>query len=287
MKVIKRNGKLTNFNPKKIRNAIQKAGFVSESDLQRIVEVVTAAAEQYGNIPIEQIQDIVETQLMKTGNENVAREYIRYRQVREMIRQSEKTNESILALIDDKNEYLRTENSNKNHVIASTQRDYIAGEVSKDISMRLILPKEAVEAHKKGAIHVHDTDYLIQHIFNCCLVDLDNILQNGTVINGTMIEKPHSFSTACNIATQVSAIIASNQYGGQTMSFTHLAPFVDVSRQRIRNELREELPDLDNEVFGRIVENRVREEVRRGVQTIQYQILTLNSSNGGRKVWLL
>lgn len=284
MRVIKRNGKTASFNPKKIRNAIQKAGFVDSDSLDKIVDVVTSEAEQRnGKISIEEIQDIVELELMKTGNEKVAREYIRYRKMREMIRENELTNESILRLIDDKNEYLKTENSNKNHTIASTQRDYIAGEVSKDISMRLILPKEVVEAHKRGALHAHDLDYMIQHTFNCCLIDLEDILQNGTVINGTMIEKPHSFSTACNIATQVSAIIASNQYGGQTMSFTHLAPFVDVSRQRFRNELREEFPNLeqsDKAQFDRVVENRVRDEVRRGVQTIQYQILTLNSSNG-------
>lgn len=582
MRVIKRNGKTASFNPKKIRNAIQKAGFVDNDSLDRIVDVVTSEAEnRNGKISIEEIQDIVELELMKTGNEKVAREYIRYRKMREMIRENELTNESILRLIDDKNEYLKTENSNKNHTIASTQRDYIAGEVSKDISMRLILPKEVVDAHKRGALHAHDLDYMIQHTFNCfssktrfvtdqgvmafkdcsdgqivnvltkdgnwaratvrkygrrtmqnvtlqsgrtvkvvkctpdhrwvlkdgtvttelkvgdrlyclhemnhpniepdeffclgmvladgndtycrghedtahyfrirlcgkktkyigtfikngyrlsetvfengdviltkktkitkkgflearaweilspqakyqlfqgyfagdgsdpyntvtttnpyvlemirdlsavtgrhvtavdhiirdtnfkkgaemdtvrfmkrqpsnknwivkkieidphhdaydawcveeptthtftldggivtgncCLIDLEDILQNGTVINGTMIEKPHSFSTACNIATQVSAIIASNQYGGQTMSFTHLAPFVDVSRQRFRNELREEFPNLEQtnkEQFDRVVESRVRDEVRRGVQTIQYQILTLNSSNG-------
>ena len=284
MRVIKRNGKTAAFNPKKIRNAIRKAGFVDDESLDSIVDVVTSETQnRNGKISIEEIQDLVELELMKTGNEKVAREYIRYRKMREMIRENELTNESILKLIDDKNEYLATENSNKNHTIASTQRDYIAGEVSKDISLRLILPKEVVEAHKKGAIHVHDLDYMIQHIFNCCLVNLEDILQNGTVINGTMIEKPHSFSTACNIATQVSAIIASNQYGGQTMSLTHLAPFVDVSRQRIRNELREEFPDLEQmnkQQFDRVVEMRVKDEVRRGVQTIQYQINTLNSSNG-------
>ena len=281
MRVIKRNGKTAAFNPKKIRNAIRKAGFVDDESLDKIVDVVVSETERrQGKISIEEIQDLVELELMKTGNEKVAREYIRYRKMREMIRENELTNESILQLIDDKNEYIKTENSNKNHTIASTQRDYIAGEVSKDISMRLLLPKEVVEAHKKGALHFHDADYFIEHIHNCCLVNLEDILQNGTVINGTMIEKPHSFSTACNIATQVSAIIASNQYGGQTMSFTHLAPFVDVSRQRIRKELKEDLPELDEQTFNKIVEKRVRDEVARGVQTIQYQILTLNSSNG-------
>ena len=281
MKVIKRNGKSVSFNPRKIKNAIRKAGFVSDEDLNKIVDVINEQAERRESMTIEDIQDLVEFMLMKTGNEQVAREYIRYRKTRELIRQSEATNESILKLIDDKNEYLKTENSNKNHAVASTQRDYIAGEVSKDISMRLLLSKDIVDAHKKGAIHAHDLDYMLQHEFNCCLVDLENIFKSGTVINGTMIERPHSFATACNIATQIAAIIASNQYGGQTMSYSHLAPFVDVSRKRIRKELIDDLGDyIDNETLEKNVEKRVRDEVARGVQTIQYQILTLNSSNG-------
>lgn len=281
MKVIKRNGKSVSFNPHKIKNAIRKAGFVSDEDLNKIVDVINEQAERRESMTIEDIQDLVEFMLMKTGNEQVAREYIRYRKTRELIRQSEATNESILKLIDDKNEYLKTENSNKNHAVASTQRDYIAGEVSKDISMRLLLSKDIVEAHKKGAIHAHDLDYMLQHEFNCCLVDLENIFKSGTVINGTMIERPHSFATACNIATQIAAIIASNQYGGQTMSYSHLAPFVDVSRKRIRKELIDDLGDyIDEETLEKNVEKRVRDEVARGVQTIQYQILTLNSSNG-------
>lgn len=281
MKVIKRNGKSVSFNPRKIKNAIRKAGFVSDEDLNKIVDVINEQAERRESMTIEDIQDLVEFMLMKTGNEQVAREYIRYRKTRELIRQSEATNESILKLIDDKNEYLKTENSNKNHAVASTQRDYIAGEVSKDISMRLLLSKDIVDAHKKGAIHAHDLDYMLQHEFNCCLVDLENIFKSGTVINGTMIERPHSFATACNIATQIAAIIASNQYGGQTMSYSHLAPFVDVSRKRIRKELIDDLGDyIDVETLEKNVEKRVRDEVARGVQTIQYQILTLNSSNG-------
>lgn len=281
MKVIKRNGKSVSFNPRKIKNAIRKAGFVSDEDLNKIVDVINEQAERRESMTIEDIQDLVEFMLMKTGNEQVAREYIRYRKTRELIRQSEATNESILKLIDDKNEYLKTENSNKNHAVASTQRDYIAGEVSKDISMRLLLSKDIVDAHKKGAIHAHDLDYMLQHTFNCALIDLEDIFNGGTVINGTMIERPHSFGTACNIATQIAAIIASNQYGGQTMSYSHLAPFVDVSRKRIRKDLIDDLgDDFDKEALEKIVEKRVRDEVARGVQTIQYQILTLNSSNG-------
>lgn len=295
--VIKRDGTEVPFNEQKIVNAVRKAGFVDDETIQQIIDKVKLVAE-YGTyasdsvgapeyvkedtITIEQIQNIVEEVLMESDYKNVAREYIRYRRTREMIRNSEKTNESILKLIDDKNEYLATENSNKNHRMASTQRDYIAGEVSKDITMRLLLPKEVVEAHKKGIIHFHDADYFIQHLFNCCLINLEDILQNGTVINGTMIEKPHSFSTACNIATQVSAIIASNQYGGQTISLAHLAPFVNVSRQRIKTEA---IIDgfavyLNEKAFDEYVEKQVKQEITRGVQTIQYQILTLNSSNG-------
>lgn len=288
MNVIKRNGSTVKFDPRKIENAIKKAGFVDDNTIQHIVHLVEYAGEAAKNslkqdpLTVEQIQDIVEYGLMESNYKKVAREYIRYRKTREMIRNSESVNESILKLIDDKNEYLKTENSNKNHRIASTQRDYIAGEVSKDISMRLLLPKEVVEAHKAGIIHFHDADYFIQHTHNCCLVNLEDILQNGTVINGTMIEKPHSFSTACNIATQVAAIIASNQYGGQTMSLAHLAPFVDVSRHKLIRELMADFPALDPEStqFQRVVRERVLEEIARGVQTIQYQINTLNSSNG-------
>lgn len=288
MFVIKRDGSKVKFDPKKIRNAIKKAGFVDDKTVQQIIQLVEYAEEAAKNsvkqdpLTVEQIQDIVEYGLMESNYKKVAREYIRYRKTREMIRNSEKVNESILKLIDDKNEYLKTENSNKNHRIASTQRDYIAGEVSKDISMRLLLPKEVIEAHKAGAIHFHDADYFIQHTHNCCLVNLEDILQNGTVINGTMIEKPHSFSTACNIATQVAAIIASNQYGGQTMSLAHLAPFVQVSRQKITEELMQEFLELDPESkhFKWVVHNRLLNEIARGVQTIQYQINTLNSSNG-------
>ena len=279
--VIKRDGRKVPFNNQKIVNAIQKAGWVAPHHIEECVNKVDQAIKEGMEPTVENIQDTVEITLMKMGYHNVAREYIRYRKTRELIRNSEKTNESILKLIDDKNEYLKTENSNKNHRIASTQRDYIAGEVSKDITMRLLLPKEVVEAHNRGAIHFHDADYFIQHVFNCCLVNLEDILQNGTVINGTLIEKPHSFSTACNIATQVAAIVASNQYGGQTMSLAHLAPFVDVSRQKIYKEVWDSCYKyLSKKKMNEIVEQRVKEEISRGVQTIQYQINTLNSSNG-------
>lgn len=280
MSVIKRNGLEVPFDENKIISAIKKAGFVKEQTIQKIVDKIKYQLSLKGSLTIEEIQDLVELGLMTSSYKNVAKEYIRYRKTRELIRETEKANESILKLIEDKNEYLKTENSNKNHTIASTQRDYIAGEVSKDISMRLLLPEEVVNAHKAGAIHFHDSDYFIQHIFNCSLVNLEDILQNGTVINGTLIEKPHSFSTACNIATQVAAIVASNQYGGQTMSLAHLAPFVEVSRQKIREKLMTlyggEAPDC----FDEIVEDFLQDEIKRGVQMIQYQINTLNSSNG-------
>nr|DAH32796.1 MAG TPA: anaerobic ribonucleoside triphosphate reductase [Caudoviricetes sp.] len=268
MKVVKRNGKVVSYNRTKIVNAIKKAGHVREATINKIISSIEEKLKSK-NLSVEEIQDQVETGLMDSSYKTVAREYIRYRKQREMIRESEKANDSILRLIDNKNEYLKTENSNKNIYIASTQRDYIAGEVSKDLSKRLLLPKEVVEAHEKGAIHFHDLDYFVQHIHNCCLVNLEDILQNGTVINGTLIEKPHSFSTACNIATQVAAIVASNQYGGQTMSLAHLAPFVEVSRQKLKKTVPENL-----------VEPLLREEIKRGVQMIQYQINTLNSSNG-------
>lgn len=281
MKIIKRNGKVVSYNRNKIVNAIKKAGHVREATINKIISSIEEALKSK-NLSVEEIQDKVEAGLMDSSYKTVAREYIRYRKQREMIRESEKANDSILRLIDNKNEYLKTENSNKNIYIASTQRDYIAGEVSKDLSKRLLLPKEVVEAHEKGAIHFHDMDYFVQHIHNCCLVNLEDILQNGTVINGTLIEKPHSFSTACNIATQVAAIIASNQYGGQTMSLAHLAPFVEISRQRIKQEaIADGLAiKLNEEALNEYVEEQVKREITRGVQTIQYQINTLNSSNG-------
>ena len=284
MNIIKRTGKEVPFEPERIKNAILKAGFVPDNLIKIICNLIKDQVEDGTIRTVEDIQDAVEKHLIAIEYPKVAINYIRYRKTRELIRNSEHTNESILKLIDDKNDYLKTENSNKNHRIASTQRDYIAGEVSKDITMRLLLSPKIVEAHNKGIIHFHDSDYFIQHEFNCSLLNLEDILQNGTVINGTLIEKPHSFSTACNIATQVSAIIASNQYGGQTISLAHLAPFVDISRKKIQAEVRLEMSAIgqivDEDAIQRIVERRLKDEIARGVQTIQYQINTLNSSNG-------
>jgi ribonucleoside-triphosphate reductase (formate) len=268
MDVVKRNSLIVPYDQAKIVNAIKKAGHVREATIKKIVSEIESKLTD-NRLSVEEIQDMVETGLMESSYKNVAREYIRYRKEREIIRSSDEAYASILKLLDNKNEYIKTENSNKNASIASTQRDYIAGEVSKALSKKLLLPKRVVEAHERGALHFHDMDYYVQHIHNCCLVNLEDILQHGTVINGTLIETPHSFSTACNIATQVAAIVASNQYGGQTMSLAHLAPFVDVSRQRLKKQFPEEL-----------VEPLLKEEVRKGVQMIQYQILTLNSSNG-------
>jgi len=281
MKVIKRDKKSVNFNAKKIRSAIRKAGNVSDKDLETIINHITEEAEKRQEITVEEIQDLVEDQLMRTGNNETARSYVRYRYKRELLRQ-DNTADSIIQLINNKNEYLADENSNKNTRIASTQRDYIAGEVSKDISKRLLLDDDIIEAHNKGVIHFHDMDYYIQPIFNCCLVNVGDMLQNGTVINKTMIEKPHSFSTACNVATQISAIVASNQYGGQTMSLSHLAPFVDVSRQRIIQELKDDFSELDpdSEIFKDVVERRVKAEIKKGIKIIQYQLNTLFTTNG-------
>ena len=281
MKVTKRNGAIEKFDKQKIINAISKAGYVRQSTKEKIANYVESLDVE--SITVEEIQDIIERMLMESSYKDVARQYVRYRYKRELIRRDDATSDSIIRLINNKNEYLATENSNKNTSIASTQRDYIAGEISKDISRKLLIPSEVVEAHDKGIIHFHDMDYFIQPIFNCCLVNLEDILQNGTVINKTKIEKPHSFSTACNIATQVSAIVASNQYGGQTMTLTHLAPFVDVSRQRIIKELKEDFGDdvaIDEERFNEIVERRVCAEVKRGIEIIQYQLNTLFTTNG-------
>ena len=281
-KVIKRDGTVVPFDSKRIENAIKKAGHVRPSTIQKIIELISG-----GNIEalsVETIQDLVEKYLMESSYKDVAREYIRYRKERELIRETVKSFDSVLKLIENKNEYLKTENSNKNVSIGSTQRDYMAGEVSKDLCRRLILPKDIVEAHDKGIIHFHDMDYFIQHLHNCCLVNLEDILQNGTVINGTKIEKPHSFSTACTIATQVAAVVASNQYGGQTISLTHLAPFVEVSRRKFSNDLQENLAltglYLDPETYEKILDRKVRAEIAKGVQTLQYQVNTIMSSNG-------
>lgn len=284
MIVVKRTGKRVQFNKDKILKAISKAGFVEEKTKERIANYI--ASLNRDEITVEEIQDIVERKLMESSYKDVAKEYVRYRYKRELIRENEKVNNSILELLATKNDYLNGENSNKNPTILSTQRDYMAGEVSKDISRRLLLPPDISEAHDTGLIHFHDMDYFAQNMHNCCLVNLEDMLQNGTVISNTMIEKPHSFLTACNIATQIMAQVASNQYGGQSESLAHLAPFVDISRQRIRAEVTEDLCDLDiddilrDRMITDITEKRVHNEVKHGVQIIQYQINTLMTTNG-------
>lgn len=283
--VKKRDGRMVAFNPLKIVNAISKAGFVTDNVKSTIATEIHNLEQT--EITVEEIQDLVEKALMASDYKGVAKEYVRYRYKRELIREHEKLNDSILEIVAGKNEYVNGENSNKNPIIASTQRDYMAGEVSKDITQRLLLPAYIWEAHENGIIHFHDADYFAQQIHNCCLVNLEDMLQNGTVISNTLVEKPHSFSTACNIATQIMAQIASNQYGGQSETLSHLAPFVDVSRQKIRKEVMLELSS-SKEVLGEnyenlvneITERRVRDEVKKGVQTIQYQILTLMTTNG-------
>ncbi len=292
MKIIKRNGAEMEFDIKKIENAISKANMSVEEQsrmtplqIKRISQSVELDCENMGRSPsVEEIQDLVEKQIMAHGAFEVAKNYITYRYTRSLVRQSNTTDEKILSLIECCNEEAKQENSNKNPVVNSTQRDYMAGEVSRDLSERILLPRDIVEAHEAGIIHFHDTDYYAQHMHNCDLVNLEDMLQNGTVITGTLIERPHSFSTACNIATQIIAQVASNQYGGQSISLTHLAPFVDVSRRKIRKVVEQELVTLgvnpSEEKIQRIVEDRLREEIRRGVQTIQYQVVTLLTTNG-------
>ncbi len=292
MKIIKRDGSEAVFDITKIIVAITKANEtvdekvrMTAQQIQRIAESVVLACEQLGRAPlVEEIQDMVEKQIMAHGAFEVAKSYITYRYTRTLVRQSNTTDDKILSLIECNNEEAKQENSNKNPVINSTQRDYMAGEVSRDITNRILLPQDIVEAHNEGIIHFHDADYFAQHMHNCDLVNLEDMLQNGTVITGTLIERPHSFSTACNIATQIIAQVASNQYGGQSISLAHLAPFVQVSRERICRDLNSELESvgmtLSDDDFNKIVEKRVREEVRRGVQTIQYQVVTLLTTNG-------
>ena len=292
MKIIKRNGSEAAFDISKIIVAIGKANAtVDESirmtpvQIQRIAESVVLSCEKLGRSPsVEEVQDMVEKQIMAHGAFEVAKNYITYRYTRTLVRQSNTTDDKILSLIECNNEEAKQENSNKNPVVNSTQRDYMAGEVSRDITNRILLPKEIVEAHNEGVIHFHDTDYFAQHMHNCDLVNLEDMLQNGTVITGTLIERPHSFSTACNIATQIIAQVASNQYGGQSISLAHLAPFVDVSRKKIRAQVEAEMTELgverDEAKLSSIVEKRLREEIRRGVQTIQYQVVTLLTTNG-------
>ena len=292
MKIIKRNGSETVFDITKIIVAISKANeTVGEAErmtpmqIQRIADSVVLACEKLGRSPsVEEVQDMVEKQIMAHGAFEVAKSYITYRYTRTLVRQSNTTDDKILSLIECNNEEAKQENSNKNPVVNSTQRDYMAGEVSKDITNRILLPKEIVDAHNEGIIHFHDADYFAQHMHNCDLVNLEDMLQNGTVITGTLIERPHSFSTACNIATQIIAQVASNQYGGQSISLTHLAPFVQVSREKLRKNVEEELAVLDCQVteeqINEMTERRLREEIKRGVQTIQYQVVTLLTTNG-------
>ena len=292
MKIIKRNGSEVTFDIEKIVNAIKGANGDVEESLRLTPREITFAAENVREeceraghaVSVEEIQDMVEDQIMALDKFEVARQYIIYRYVQSLKRQSNTTDDKILSLIECNNEEVKQENSNKNPTVNSVQRDYMAGEVSKDLTMRMLLPAEVVEAHNEGVIHFHDADYFAQHMHNCDLVNLDDMLQNGTVISGTLIEKPHSFSTACNIATQIIAQVASNQYGGQSISLTHLAPFVEVSRQKIRREVLAELETMGveavEEKVSEVVEKRLRDEIRRGDQTIQYQVVTLMTTNG-------
>ena len=298
MVVIKRDGREVNFDKSKIRDAAYRA--LCEVDHLHPIENKENLAERVANrlafkyknlhraISVEEIQDDVENRLMEEGVYEVAKAYIKYRYEHELLRNMSTLDGKVLSIADNVNETVIQENSNKNPAILSTQRDYIAGELSRDITNRLLLPEEITKAHEEGIIHFHDSDYYLQRMHNCCLVNLEDMLQNGTVISGTLIEKPHSFSTACNIATQIIAQVASNQYGGQSISLAHLAPFVDVSRRKIRKEVEEEFKtipldagcdDVESVIFD-IVEGRVREEVKRGVQTIQYQVITLMTTNG-------
>ena len=292
MKIMKRNGTEVVFDITKIIAAITKANNTVGEDarmtpvqIQRIAESVELSCQKMNRSPsVEEIQDLVESQIMAHGAYEVAKNYITYRYVRSLVRKSNTTDEKILSLIECCNEEAKQENSNKNPVVNSTQRDYMAGEVSRDLSERLLLPADIVEAHREGIIHFHDSDYYAQHMHNCDLVNLEDMLQNGTVITDTLIERPHSFSTACNIATQIIAQVASNQYGGQSISLAHLAPFVDVSRRKIRRLVEQEMEALGiqptREKIEELVETRLRDEVRRGGQTIQYQVLTLLTTNG-------
>jgi len=293
MKCIKRNGQEVEFNNDKIRVAVTKANNnidelskrLSQEQIEKITNDVTKACENMGRaVGVEEIQDMVEFAIMGEGKFDVAKHYITYRYTRQLARQKNTTDDQVFSLIDCQNEEIKQENSNKNPTINSVQRDYMAGEMSKDLTKRFLLPEDIWSAHEEGLIHFHDADYFAQRMHNCDLVNLEDMLQNGTVISGTKIDKPHSFSTACNIATQIVAQVASSQYGGQSISLAHLAPFVEVSRQKIRKEVIEELKEAgaeyDEEIVHRITERRVRKEINRGVQTIQYQVITLMTTNG-------
>ena len=292
MKIIKRNGSEETFNPQKIIDAVRKADLANINGRLLTDEQIGGIAKTISDtgacvsraLSVEEIQELVETEIMKLGAYETAKLYIRYRYTRSLARTANTTDNQILTLIECNNEEVKQENSNKNPTVNSVQRDYMAGEVSKDLTKRILLPEDIVKAHEEGIIHFHDADYFAQHMHNCDLVNLEDMLQNGTVISGTMIEKPHSFSTACNIATQIIAQVASNQYGGQSISLTHLAPFVDVSRKKITKLVLKEFDELGvvptKEKVEKIVERRVREEINRGVQTIQYQVVTLLTTNG-------
>ncbi len=291
MRIIKRNSSEEPFNIEKIINAIRKANNategsrISEEQIMDIAGYVEYRCSKLDRaVSVEEIQDMVEDQIMAKGAFQLAKNYVRYRYTRSLIRSANTTDNKILSLIECNNEEAKQENSNKNPTVNSVQRDYMAGEVSRDLTRRILLPQDIVEAHEKGLIHFHDADYFAQHMHNCDLVNLEDMLQNGTVISETLIEKPHSFSTACNIATQIIAQVASNQYGGQSISLTHLAPFVQISREKIRREFQAELDEMgcqvSEEVMEKIVEERLRKEITKGVQTIQYQVVTLLTTNG-------
>ena len=291
MKLIKRNGSEVIFDREKIAIAITKANEAVDEDeritkgkINKIAANVESRCEKLGRaVNVEEVQDLVENELMRSGAFILARAYITYRYKRALVRRTNTTDDQIMSLIECNNEEVKQENSNKNPTVNSVQRDYMAGEISKDITRRILLPEDIVKAHEEGLIHFHDSDYFAQHMHNCDLVNLEDMLQNGTVISGTMIEKPHSFSTACNIATQIIAQVASNQYGGQSISLAHLAPFVQISREKIRSSVRAELSDIgvnDESAVNKITEARLRDEIRRGVQCIQYQVVTLLTTNG-------
>lgn len=293
MRIIKRSGQEMEFCPEKIKNAIIKANLsileehkrLTDSQIEDIVNNVIKECEELGRATsVEEIQDFVEIEIMKCGAYEVAKSYITYRYKRELVRKSNTTDKQILSLIESNNEEVKQENANKNPTVGSVQRDYMAGEVSKDITKRFLLPEDIVKAHEEGLIHFHDADYFAQHIHNCDLINLEDMLQNGTVISGTMIEKPHSFSTACNIATQIIAQVASSQYGGQSISLAHLAPFVDISRKKIQKEVEKEFEENglqhDKNKINNIVARRLKNEINKGIQTIQYQVVTLMTTNG-------
>ena len=292
MKIIKRSGMEVAFDVDKIRRAVERANVsvvegerLTAEQISRICDTVSSQCNSVCRaLNVEEIQDLVEDEIMREGACSVARNYITYRYKRALVRKANSTDKQILSLLECNNEEVKQENSNKNPTVNAVQRDYMAGEVSKDLTARVLLPQDIVDAHNEGIIHFHDADYFAQHMHNCDLVNLEDMLQNGTVISGTLIEKPHSFSTACNIATQIIAQIASNQYGGQSISLTHLAPFVDISRQKIRRSVLEEIKSFgvqpSEETITNVVETRLRDEIRRGVQTIQYQVVTLMTTNG-------